>query len=118
MKEELLGKYFTGYCMFLAVALNDTFGWEIRANVDSDDDGSWIDHAWVVNKCGLAVDIDGVHSSDDPTEFNSELKYNLTKGCIREIMRMSNDEFNTHLRDAMGVVENYRNHFMGPAKIK
>ena len=109
--ENLLEKYFTGSCMFLAVALHDALGWEIRANVDSDDKGNWIDHAWAVNSTGVAVDIDGVHSSDDPTEFSSPLKRNLSRESIRTLTGLSKESFETQVEAASCVARDYKTHF-------
>lgn len=52
-----------GRCAVLAAAIHDRTGWEIFAEFGDETDFD-VEHVWVVNDYGRAVDINGVHSSN------------------------------------------------------
>lgn len=56
-------EFSAGYCAYLARALHEVTGWPVMAELDSRGLGH-IEHVWVVNHQGKAVDINGVHPSD------------------------------------------------------
>lgn len=62
---EIINKYTCGWCMWLALALHDRYGWDLYAQVDRLAGSEHIAHAFVKRPDGKEIDILGVQDRVD-----------------------------------------------------
>lgn len=62
-------RYSCGECIYLAFAMNERFGWPIKAQINTDDPSDeWIGHAYCVLPDGREIDILGPQDKVDHFE--------------------------------------------------
>lgn len=67
--EEVEGRYSNGQCTYLAYAMNERYGWPIKAQINTDDPNEeWIGHAYCVMPDGREIDILGPQDQVDVYE--------------------------------------------------
>jgi hypothetical protein len=111
--EELKEKYMAGSCMYLAVALNRLFGYEMQACLETDSVGTYISHAYVKIPNGKILDIDGDYPESqnayDGKGFGERVN-GLTESDMKRYMGHEKNEDNAYERqvlEAMKVVRDY-----------
>jgi hypothetical protein len=63
--DDIVEQYSYGRCMWLALALNERFGWQIRCQIEHDPLGEWIAHAYCVLPDGREADVLGIQERVD-----------------------------------------------------
>lgn len=67
--QEVESRYSNAECTYLAFAMNERFGWPIRAQINTDDpNDEWIGHAYCVMPDGREIDILGPQERVDHYE--------------------------------------------------
>lgn len=92
LDEFTISEFNCGACGDLAAVLHDMTGWPISAEFDRAGD---IEHVWVTNPDGCAVDINGVHETGRAITPYSEAK----AGRIDEISRQQASSENEHAQE-------------------
>lgn len=107
---EIVSKYTTGDCMYLALAMSEKYGWKIIIMVqetwgDDGEEGEWITHAFCSTEKGY-VDIEGIHPElpdydyDDLREWTSQDFRPFLKG-------LTDGDFANEITKASEVTERY-----------
>jgi len=66
--DEIVARYSNGRCMWLALALHERYGWQIRAQIEHDlpeHGGDYVAHAYCVLPDGREADVLGIQDSVD-----------------------------------------------------
>lgn len=83
MPNDIYEEYSYGKCMILSLALNDIKGWKIEAVLNPD--YGHIDHSWVVDDHGRAIDIIGPQKRENiAAEYGHQ---------VSDIQQYSREEF-------------------------
>lgn len=106
--DSLEEQYYTGKCMFLAIALHEKFGLEIQAAVTKSGNELVIDHAWV-NIGGISdIDICGIHDCKSEWASGSKIIQSLNTKEIKKIIgEIPKDRFEENMINANSVMNNY-----------
>lgn len=103
-----------GSCGYLALALHEVTGWPIMAVFESSSpyEEPTIEHVWVVNPQGKAVDVNGVH----PTGY-AKTKYDGPSSGANDVRPLDSDFVRKEMADegalawARPLVKNFPEHF-------
>jgi hypothetical protein len=106
--SEAVNRYSYGDCPFLAYAMNERYGWQIRAQINTDDPtDEWIGHAYCVMPDGREIDILGPQEKVD--HFESTVRdltpQQLWDMAIATSCHGNQAEIQEHLNDARKAVD-------------
>lgn len=89
--DEIQEYYTYGNCMYLAIALNRIYGFEIQAAIVNQDSVNWIGHAWVKLPGGNYIDIMGLYTDTVELDgFGDKTITNMTEDNLCEYMENLN----------------------------
>jgi hypothetical protein len=113
MKQVTL-EYTSGRCMYLSIALNELYGYEIQMHVDKYREGMIIEHAWVETSTEENFDITGYINKDDEWTGSGTTLKKVTKDDIYDFMSLSKiydniskENFEQNVLLAQEVINNY-----------
>lgn len=104
--------YSYGRCMFLATALHRKFGLEIQCVMESDSNGEFISHAWVVEN-GMIIDINGKNTPEmndyveDSSTIITGLSEQLLISVIHRYRQVNPHDWEIRVNEAMLIVNEY-----------
>ena len=115
LEEVIKTKYTSGHCMFLAIALNRLYGYEIAAYVDDCkiEQRPYIAHSYAITNCGKEVDIYGYQHSVDQRP-GSKVRKGMTESDLKELFcgePISNQDYEDAIQDAIDVVRSMHDVF-------
>lgn len=113
-EKEIIANYTSGKCMFLAIALNERFGYEINMTKDRYKGNDFVEHAWVVLDKDNHYDVTGKMNSTNKWNKNDNVFIDVKKECIFELMVKSEEykdftveKGNICVQEASLLIDNY-----------
>lgn len=108
--DTTIDDYSCGKCMWLALALNQKYGWDIRAQIHHDDEhGDYVAHAYNVLPNGKEVDVLGVQDQVDI--FSSDETRDMTADEMYDFLGVEPNapEVKKHLQAAADIIDIHMN---------
>jgi hypothetical protein len=105
-----IDEYSCGKCMWLALALNQKYGWDIRAQIHHDAmNGDYVAHAYNILPNGKEVDVLGVQDQVDI--FSTDETRDMTADEMFDFLGVDPDstEVKKHLQAAAGIIDTHMN---------
>jgi len=116
--DDIVSLYSNGRCMWLALALHERYGWQIRAQIEHDlpeHGGDYVAHAYCVLPDGREADILGIQDSVDV--FSTDEVRDFTPEGLLAFIKAdpSSTKAMQEMADAHAVVDRYlADHFVEP----
>jgi hypothetical protein len=114
--DHAIVEFTTGACGYLAVALHDLTGWSIFAEYEHPPYTEDIAHIWVVNEDGLAVDVNGVHSTAwAKTKYSGKKPGRIAAISRSEALGTPNQKDQEYSDWALELIQANESHFGNPS---